>query len=45
VRLRWQARFGLFVEAAIEGVYGTVSSGESLSAGWANAGLAAGLRL
>jgi hypothetical protein len=44
-RLRWQARFNLFAEVAFEGVYGTVSSGESLTAGWVDGALSLGYRL
>jgi hypothetical protein len=44
-RLQWQARVGLFVEASLTGMYGTVSAGESTSPGWLDAGIGAGFRL
>jgi hypothetical protein len=44
-RLRWQARMGIFVEASLMGMYGTVSSGESTTPGWVDVGLGAGFRL
>ena len=44
-RLRWQARMGLFVEASLTGMYGTVSAGEAISPGWVDAGFGAGFRL
>jgi hypothetical protein len=44
-RLRWQAGMGLFVEASLTGMYGTVSGGESTSPGWIDVGVGAGFRL
>jgi hypothetical protein len=44
-RLRWQAQFGLFLEANVDAVYGTVSAGESNSPGWFDAGASVGFRL
>jgi hypothetical protein len=44
-RLRWQARMGVFVEASVTGMYGTVSGGESTTPGWVDAGVGAGFRL
>lgn len=44
-RLRWQAPVGLFLEASVTGMYGTVSSGESDTPGWIDLGLSAGFRL
>jgi hypothetical protein len=44
-RLRWQTRVGLFVEASLTGMYGTVSAGESITPGWLDAGIGAGFRL
>ena len=44
-RLRWQTPWGLFLEAQVNGVYGTVSSGESTTPGWLDLGASAGFRL
>jgi hypothetical protein len=44
-RLRWQTNASLFFEGGVDGVYGTISGGESLDAGWFDATLSAGFRL
>jgi hypothetical protein len=44
-RVRWQVPFGLFVEASLTGMYGTVSGGESTQPAWYDAALSAGFRL
>jgi hypothetical protein len=44
-RLRWQTKASLFFEGAVEGVYGTISGGESLDPGWVDATLSAGFQL
>jgi hypothetical protein len=44
-RLRWQTPVGVFLEGSLNGVYGTVSSGESSTPGWMELGLGAGFRL
>lgn len=44
-RLRWQSKASLFFEGSVDGVYGTISGGESLDAGWIDATVSAGFRL
>lgn len=44
-RLRWQTGLGVYVEGSVNGVYGTVSGGESTSPGWVDAALSVGFRL
>ncbi len=44
-RVRWQSPFMVFVELHLDGVYGTVSSGEDNQPAWADAGVMIGLRL
>jgi len=43
-RVRWQIPFGLFAEASVTGMYGTVSGGESTQPAWYDAALSAGWR-
>jgi hypothetical protein len=45
VRLRWQSEGSVFVEAHLNGVYGTVSGAEVNDPGWADVGAMVGLRL
>ncbi|HEX7603084.1 MAG TPA: hypothetical protein VF316_15815 [Polyangiaceae bacterium] len=44
-RLRWQPGSSFFVELCLNGVYGTVSSGESNQPAWVDAGATVGFRL
>lgn len=44
-RLRWQTKISLFFEGGVDGVYGTISGGESLDAGWVDATLSAGFHM
>ena len=44
-RLRWQTKVGLYLEAGLDAVYGTVSSGEPNTPGWMDGTLSAGFRL
>ncbi len=44
-RLRWQTSIRIFMELDVDGVVGTVSSGESEHPAWVAVGLGAGLRL
>jgi hypothetical protein len=43
-RIRWQIPFGLFAEASLTGMYGTVSGGESTQPAWYDGALGAGWR-
>jgi hypothetical protein len=45
LRLRWQSPVAVFVEVEADAVYGTVSGGESVTAGWADMTATAGVRL
>ena len=44
-RLRWQTNVSLFLEGGVDAMYGTISGGESIDAGWFDATLSAGFRL